>query len=153
MKLTMPLVALVVALLLVASQAVYTVEQTKWAIKFQLGEIVEVNSEAGLYFKMPLVQNVRFFDRRNLLFFGAEVGEELRFTRKDNGAAVDVTAHLERVPSEPHMGELMAACITGRASDEVQREFGRVWQERVRRMLVEHAHDPQVIVVHPVRAV
>ncbi|MBK9117351.1 MAG: protease modulator HflC [Betaproteobacteria bacterium] len=73
MKLTMPLVALVVALLLVASQAVYTVEQTKWAIKFQLGEIVEVNSEAGLYFKMPLVQNVRFFDRRNLLMENADV--------------------------------------------------------------------------------
>ncbi len=92
------------------------------------------------------------FDRRNLLFFNAAVGEEIRFTRKDSGAAVDVTAHLEHVPGEPHMGELMAACITGRASDEVQREFGRVWQERVRRMLVEHAHDPQVIVVHPVRA-
>lgn len=93
------------------------------------------------------------FDRRNLLFFNAEVGDELRFTRKDNGAAVDVTAHLERVPSEPHMGELMAACITGRATDEVQREFGRLWQERVRHLLVEHAHDPQVIVIHPVRAV
>ncbi|MFO1314102.1 MAG: protease modulator HflC [Burkholderiales bacterium] len=73
MKLTMPLLALVVALLLVASQAIYTVEQTKWAIKFQLGEIVEVNSEAGLYFKIPLVQNVRFFDRRNLLLENADV--------------------------------------------------------------------------------
>ncbi len=73
MKLTMPLLALVVALLLVASQAVYTVEQTKYAIKFQLGEIVEVNSEAGLYFKVPLVQNVRYFDRRNLTLENGDV--------------------------------------------------------------------------------
>lgn len=93
------------------------------------------------------------FDRRNLLFFNATVGEELRFTRKDSGAAVDVTAHLEHVSGAPHIGELMAACITGRASDEVQREFGRLWQERVRRLLVEHARDAQVIAVRPVHAV
>ncbi len=92
------------------------------------------------------------FDRRNLLFFNTEVGDELRFARQDSGAAVDVTAHLERVPGEPRMGELMAACIDGGATDEVQREFGRLWQERVRRILVDHARDPQVIVVHPVRA-
>lgn len=92
------------------------------------------------------------FDRRNLLFFNATVPDEIRFTRKDNGAAVDVAAHLEQVPSAPHVGELMAACITGRASEEVQREFGRLWQERVRAILLDHAHDPQVIAVRPVRS-
>lgn len=90
------------------------------------------------------------FDRRNLLFFNAEVGEEIRFTRKDSGAAVDVTAHLERVPGDPHMGELMSACITGHATDEVQREFGRLWQERVRRLLLEHAQDAETIKVRAV---
>lgn len=92
------------------------------------------------------------FDRRNLLFFNAAVGEEIRFTRKDTGAAVDVTAHLEQVPSAPHVGELMAACITDRATEEVQREFGRLWQERVRAILIDHARDPQVIVVRSARA-
>jgi len=92
------------------------------------------------------------FDRRNLLFFNEQVPEEIRFTRKDGGAAVDVTAHLERVPGEPHMGELMAACITGRADDATQREFGRLWQARVRAILIDHARDPQVIVVRPVCA-
>ena len=48
MRLTMPILALIVAILLVASQALYTVDQTKYAIKFQLGEIIDVNSEAGL---------------------------------------------------------------------------------------------------------
>jgi membrane protease subunit HflC len=66
MKITMPLLALVVAALLVASQALYTVDQTKYAIKFQLGEIIDTQSEAGLYFKVPLVQNVRYFEKRNL---------------------------------------------------------------------------------------
>jgi membrane protease subunit HflC len=66
MKLTMPLLALFIAGLLVLSQMLYTVDQTKYAIKFQLGEIIETQSEAGLYFKIPLVQNVRYFERRNL---------------------------------------------------------------------------------------
>jgi membrane protease subunit HflC len=73
MRLTMPILALIVAILLVASQALYTVDQTKYAIKFQLGEIVDVNSEAGLYFKVPLVQNVRYFDRRNLMLENSDV--------------------------------------------------------------------------------
>ena len=42
------------------SQSVYTVDQRKYAIKFQLGEVVETKTTAGLYFKMPLVQNIKF---------------------------------------------------------------------------------------------
>ncbi|MBE7421277.1 MAG: hypothetical protein HS110_02310 [Zoogloeaceae bacterium] len=92
------------------------------------------------------------FDRRKLLFFNATVVEEIRFTRQDTGAAVGVTAHLDHVPSAPHVGELMAACLTGRADGAAQREFGRLWQERVRAILLDHARDAQVIVVRPVGA-
>jgi len=66
MKYTMPILALVVAALLVLSQSIYTVDQRQDVVKFQLGEIVETNSKAGLYFKVPLLQNVRFYDRRTL---------------------------------------------------------------------------------------
>jgi membrane protease subunit HflC len=72
MKFTMPILALIVALLLVASQSIYTVDQTKYAIKFQLGEIIETKSQPGLYFKIPLVQNVRFYDNRNLTLENSE---------------------------------------------------------------------------------
>ncbi|HEY4137460.1 MAG TPA: protease modulator HflC, partial [Casimicrobiaceae bacterium] len=46
--------------------SVYTVDQRKYAVKFQLGEVVETKTTAGLYFKMPLVQNVKFYDKVNL---------------------------------------------------------------------------------------
>ena len=72
MKFTMPILALIVAILLVASQSIYTVDQTKYAIKFQLGEIVETKTQPGLYFKVPLVQNVRFYDNRNLTLENSE---------------------------------------------------------------------------------
>jgi membrane protease subunit HflC len=72
MKFTMPILALVVALLLVASQSLYTVDQRQYAIRFQLGEIIETQSKAGLYAKIPLMQNVKFYDKRTLLLDNAE---------------------------------------------------------------------------------
>jgi membrane protease subunit HflC len=66
MKTTVPILALIVAALLVLSQSIYTVDQRQYAIKFQLGEFIDAQTDAGLYFKIPLVQNVRFFDRRIL---------------------------------------------------------------------------------------
>ena len=73
MKFTMPLLALLVAVLIVLSQSIYTVDQTKYAIKFQLGEIVDTKTDAGLYFKVPLLHNVKFYDRRNLTLENPEV--------------------------------------------------------------------------------
>jgi modulator of FtsH protease HflC len=72
MKFTMPILALLVALLLVGSQSLYTVDQTKYAIKFQLGEVIETQSTAGLYTKWPLLQNVKFYDRRTLVLDNPE---------------------------------------------------------------------------------
>ncbi|MBA3902080.1 MAG: hypothetical protein C0522_00145 [Rhodocyclaceae bacterium] len=90
------------------------------------------------------------FDRRNLLFFNAKVSAEIRFRRVDTGAAVEVAANLGRVPGDLRMRELMGMCIGGVASEEQKREFGRLWQERVRALLLDHADDPEVIVVRPV---
>ena len=53
-----------VVLALVVAMSVYTVDQRRAAIKFQLGEVVAVQTEPGLYFQVPLVQNVRMFDTR-----------------------------------------------------------------------------------------
>jgi membrane protease subunit HflC len=66
MRIGMPLLALLVAVLLVLSQSMYTVDQRKYAVKLQLGEFVDTKSEPGLYFKVPLLQNVKFYDKVNL---------------------------------------------------------------------------------------
>jgi len=66
MKAVLPVLALILAALLVLSQAVYTVDQRQYAIKFQLGEFIDAQTQAGLYFKIPLVQNIKYYDRRIL---------------------------------------------------------------------------------------
>ena len=45
---------------------IFTVDQRQFAIIFQLGEVKDVITEPGLKFKVPLIQNVRYFDRRIL---------------------------------------------------------------------------------------
>jgi len=66
MKAAIPVIALIVAVLLVLSQSIYTVDQRQYAIKFQLGEFIDAKTEAGLYFKVPLLQNIKVYDRRIL---------------------------------------------------------------------------------------
>lgn len=56
---------LVLALVLIgASQSMFTVDQTQQAIVLQLGQPVGDVKGPGLHFKIPLVQDVRPFDRR-----------------------------------------------------------------------------------------
>ena len=42
----------------------YTVDQRQAAIKFRLGEIVAVQKEPGLYFRVPMIENIRLYDTR-----------------------------------------------------------------------------------------
>jgi membrane protease subunit HflC len=66
---------LLIALLVVAvvlSGSIFTVDQRQNAMVFQLGEVVSVKTEPGLYFKLPLVQNVRYFDTRILTLDSAD---------------------------------------------------------------------------------
>ncbi len=55
-----------VAALVLLSMSVFVVDQRQNAIVFQLGEVVSVKTDPGLYFKVPLMQNVRYFDSRIL---------------------------------------------------------------------------------------
>lgn len=74
------LIAIVVALV-VASLSLFTVDQRQNAIVFRLGEIVSVKTSPGLFFKVPLVDNVRYFDAR-ILTLDAE--EAQKFVTSEN---------------------------------------------------------------------
>lgn len=52
------------AVLFVGMMCVFTVSETEKAINFRLGEIVKSDYEPGLYFKWPLINNVKKFDKR-----------------------------------------------------------------------------------------
>ncbi len=80
------LIAAAVVLILV-SMSMFVVDQRENAIVFQLGEVVSVKTTPGLYFKVPLMQNVRFFDSRILTL---DTGEPERFiTAEKKNVMVD----------------------------------------------------------------
>jgi len=63
-KVTIVSIVLIPILAILASSALYTVNETQVAIKLRLGEIVAIEGESGLKFKTPFVNNVVYFDQR-----------------------------------------------------------------------------------------
>lgn len=64
--------AAVAVLLIILGASIFTVDQRQHAIVFQLGEVRTVIEEPGLYFKWPMIQNVRYFDKRILTLDSVE---------------------------------------------------------------------------------
>ncbi len=86
-KLSIALIAAVV-LLVVLSMSLFVVDQRQKAIVFRFGEIVQVINEPGLFAKVPLVDNVRFFDGRLLTIAAAE--PERFLTNEKKNVLVDL---------------------------------------------------------------
>jgi membrane protease subunit HflC len=80
------LVAVIVGLI-VLSLSMFTVDQRQSAIVLRFGQIITIHTKPGLYFKVPLVDNVRFFDMRIQTF---ETSEPERFiTSEKKNVLVD----------------------------------------------------------------
>jgi len=77
------LIGIVVAGFFLATSAVYIVDERQQAILFQLGEVIDVKTEPGLYFKIPIAQNVRYFEKR-ILTMDAEEPERFITSEKKN---------------------------------------------------------------------
>ena len=83
--------------------------------------------------------------RRDLLRYGVADVAGIAFTRLDSGRAVDCRLKLDRVASDPALPTLLAAILDGSADAAQRRQFAAAWQDRVRRLLVEHADDPALV--------
>jgi membrane protease subunit HflC len=115
--------------LLVLSMSMYTVDQRKAAIKFQLGEVVAVHTKPGLYFLVPLLQNVQVYDTRIQTM---EAREPERFLTSENRNVLvdsfvkwkvdDVRQYYVSVHGDPVQAE---ARIEQTVNDALRAEFAR----------------------------
>ncbi len=85
--------------------------------------------------------------RRDLLKFGVALDADVRITRIDTGAAVLLDYKPEAVPPSPEMPALMARVVGGVADERERLQFAGLWQDRVRRILLQHAADPALLMV------
>lgn len=122
------LMAAVVALL-VLSMSVYTVDQRKAAIKFQLGEVVSMETQPGLYFMVPILQNVRLYDTRIQTYDSKDAERFLTSENKNvlvdsfvKWRVIDVRQYYVSVRGDPVAAE---ARISQTVNDALRAEFAR----------------------------
>ena len=127
-NISMLLVGLV-ALLVILSASMYTVDQRQNAMVFQLGEVVAVKKSPGLYFKMPLVQNVRFFDTRILTMDAADPERFITSEKKNvlvdsyiKWRVVDVTQYYVSVGGDETRAQIR---LNQTVNDGLRAEFGK----------------------------
>jgi membrane protease subunit HflC len=119
----------VIVVLLVLMMSVYIVDPRKSAIKFQLGEVVAVQTTPGIYFLTPFVQNVRLFDTRIQTL---EAREPERFLTSENRNVLvdsfvkwrvdDVRLYYVSVKGDPIAAE---SRIGQTVNDALRAEFAR----------------------------
>ena len=61
-------IALAVVLVFVLMNSVYTVKENEYACRVQFSKIVDTTDEAGLHFKIPFVDSVKYFSKATTLY-------------------------------------------------------------------------------------
>lgn len=84
------------------------------------------------------------FVRHSLMAFDQDV-PSLRFTRMDTQKSVDLFYTPELVPPHPQQMPLMQTILQGKADTQQKKEFGRLWQERVKTILIDNFDNKKVI--------
>lgn len=74
------------------------------------------------------------FARHSLMSFNSNVNSSARFTRISNSKSVDVVYNPDSVMPNPDMQPLMAKMTKGEATEDEIKEFGALWQDRVKRI-------------------
>jgi len=124
------ILGIVVILILGAlgSSAVYIVDEREKAIVFQFGEIVSSSEKPGLYFKVPVINNVSFFDAR-VQTMDAE--PQLFLTKEKKNLVVDSFVKWRVRNAQDFytkLGGLAANArnrLAQRVNDALRREFGK----------------------------
>jgi hypothetical protein len=85
------------------------------------------------------------FDRRDLLFYVPNMDVDMILECIDTGARVELSYDPSFVSTDERMGELLVRIASGSADVEDSELFGSLWQDRVRRILIEYKHDPRLV--------
>ena len=68
MKKSVMIGIIVLLAVVLLANAFYTVEENEYACTFRFSEIVDTKSEAGLYFKIPFIDQVKYFSKATQLY-------------------------------------------------------------------------------------
>lgn len=86
------------------------------------------------------------FARNNLLFFGAKIKGEMKFTRVDTKKSVEVSYDISNMALSDFDGSLIQKSLMNKATKEEMELLGQQWQKRVSEILLVH-RDKAVIIL------
>ncbi len=87
------------------------------------------------------------FSRHSLMHFNSNINASGRFTRLDNGKSVDVIYNPAAVKPNPDLQIIMQKMKEGTVTSNEVKEFGVLWQDRVKRIFENMNSVVQVEVV------
>jgi membrane protease subunit HflC len=115
----------ILVILLVGSQCLFVVQQHQQALLLQLGRPLDTIYRPGLHFKLPLIQNVEYFDARILDYDARPAGaltKDLKSIVLDNYARwriVDPLLFYRTVRTIPNAQARLDAVVYSKMRDQV----------------------------------
>jgi len=116
-------------LLLLISMSAYSVDQREYALVFRLGEVVAVKKSPGLHFKLPLVENVRYYEKRILTLDWTEPDRFITSEKKNvlvdsfvKWRIIDPAKYYVSVRGDERQAE---ARLSQTVNDGLRAEFGK----------------------------
>ena len=86
--------------------------------------------------------------RDNRLFYGVEMEGEVRMTRLDTGSSVELSYNSSIVPGSPEQKDMMKNIMQGDDTTEEIMRFGDLWQERVKKILLQTDLWPKMVTLY-----
>jgi membrane protease subunit HflC len=119
----------IVALLATLALSAYTVDRRQAAIKFRFGEVVALQTDPGLYFKLPLIENLRFYDTR-IQTLDTKDAERIQTKEKNNVLVdsfvkyriVDVKQYFVSTRGDQNTAEIR---LSQGINDDLRAQFGQ----------------------------
>ena len=119
---------IIVCVLLLTWMSVFFVDQRQYALVFQFREVVRVVKAPGIHFKIPLLQNVSYYDKR-IQTIDAETPEQFNTSEKKNVLVdsfikwriVDVEQFYKSLGSN----ESAAMRLRGTVNNALREQFGK----------------------------
>jgi len=85
--------------------------------------------------------------RNNLVSYDVPMEGEVKLTRVDTNESVTLSYNPSMVPADAMMQPLMGKCMQGLASEGEKKQFGKLWQERVEKILLSENLWDQMITI------
>lgn len=76
------------------------------------------------------------FSRNNLVSYNVPMEGEVKLTRLDTDESVTLSYNPSMIPADAMMQPLMGKCMQGLASEGEKKQFGKLWQARVEKILL-----------------